>query len=130
MVLLFLTNAKSFVPGVTKTAKEFIPSNCFDVTPKDCINKIKYNHPNNIVLGHLNINSIRNNFSCLKHIIGKNVDILLISESKLNESFPESQFIIDGFQLPFRENRNERGDVIYLAGEFMSNLCLKLRPLF
>ena len=90
-------------------AKEFIPSNCFDVTPKDCIKKIKYNHPNNIVLGHLNINSIRNKFSCLKHIIEKNVDILLISESKLNESFPESQFIIDGFQLPFREDRNDRG---------------------
>ena len=37
------------------------------VTPKDQIKNIKYNYLNNIVVGHLNINSIRNRFQCLKY---------------------------------------------------------------
>ena len=56
----------------------------------------------------MNINSIRK-FQSLKYIVGENIDILLISESKLNESFPEGQFHMNGFQLPFRADRNDKG---------------------
>ena len=38
-----------------------------------------------------------------------NVDILAISEIKLDESFPEDQFKIPGFRSPFRRDQNEFG---------------------
>ena len=51
---------------------------------------------NIIVVGYLNINSIRNKFDFLAHQVKGNIDILMISETKLDESFPPSQFFLDG----------------------------------
>ena len=51
-------------------------------------------------MAHLNINSIRNKIEGLKFLVAKNVDILVISETKLDETFPTSQFLIDGFKKP------------------------------
>ena len=75
---------------------------------------IKYNYLNNIVVGHLNINSIRNKFPYLKYIVGENIDIFLIPETKLNVSFPDGQFIMDGFQVPLREDRDDKGGGLLL----------------
>ena len=44
-----------------------------------------------IVVGHLNINSFRNKFDFLAHQVKGNTDILMISETKLDERFPPSQ---------------------------------------
>ena len=41
-------------------------------------------------------NLLRNKFTILKEIISKNIDILLLSETTLDESFPINQFQIDG----------------------------------
>ena len=62
----------------------------------------------------MNINSSRNKFQCLKYIVGENIDISLISESKLNESFPDEQFFMNGFQLPFRVDRTDKGGGLLL----------------
>ena len=40
------------------------------------------------IIAHLNINSIRNNFDFLVDKIEKNVDIMMISETKLDNTFP------------------------------------------
>ena len=34
----------------------------------------------------------------------------MISETKLDESFPVGQFLIDGYSIPFRFDRNGNGD--------------------
>ena len=47
-----------------------------------------------MVTGHLNINSIRNKFELLSYLIGGKVDILLISETKIDSTFPTSQFLM------------------------------------
>ena len=57
----------------------------------------------------MNINSLRNKFDSLADQIKVNVDILVISETKLDESFPVGQFKIPGFAIPFRRGRNEFG---------------------
>ena len=44
-----------------------------------------------------------------RDMIGYNIDILLISETKLNDSFPKGQFCITGFHTPFRKDRNDKG---------------------
>ena len=35
------------------------------------------------------------------------LDILMISETKLDDSFPEAQFYIEGFRTPFRLDCNK-----------------------
>ena len=52
----------------------------------------------------------------LKSLVLGNVDLLIISETKIDESFPLNQFIIEGFCSPFREDRNSQGGglIIYV----------------
>ena len=42
------------------------------------------------------------------------IDILMISETKLDYSFPEAQFYIEGFRTPFRLDCNKHGGGILL----------------
>ena len=55
-----------------------------------------------IIFAHLNINSIWNKFDRLSDMIKGNIDVLMISESKLDNSFPDGQFLIEGYGEPFR----------------------------
>ena len=77
---------------------------------------------NRPVIAHLNINSIRNKLEPLKAIIENNLDILLISETKLDDSFPDPQFIIDGFSPPFRVNKDTRsgGLLLYVRDHILT----------
>ena len=67
---------------------------------------------NRIVVAHLNINSLRNKFGYLIEQITGNIYILMISETKLDSSFPIGQFLINGYIEPFRIDRNSQGDGI------------------
>ena len=69
---------------------------------------------NKIIVRQLNINPIRNKFDFLAQQVKGNIDILMISEKKLDESFPVGQFLIDGYNLPFGFDRNGNGGGILL----------------
>ena len=60
-------------------------------------------------MAHLNINSLSAKFDQLKLLIGKNIDILVLTEIKIDNSFPSAQFRIEGFSMPFRLDRNRFG---------------------
>ena len=45
------------------------------------LKNLRVSHPNNIIIGHLNINSIRNKFEMLSLSVAQNVDILILPES-------------------------------------------------
>ena len=64
---------------------------------------------NNLIIAHLNINSIRNKFDLLKELISNSIEILVISETKSDPSFPRGQFHIDGYMPPIRADRNRHG---------------------
>ena len=49
----------------------------------------KYNSKK-IITAHLNINSIRQKLDFFADIVKDNIDILMTSESKLHDSFPDS----------------------------------------
>ena len=61
---------------------------------------------------HLNINSLRNKFDIRTDQITGNVDVMVISEKKLDDSFPESQLKIPGYSSPFRLDRDQNGGCI------------------
>ena len=54
-------------------------------------------------LNHINVNTLRNKFDPLVNQI-KNADVLVVSERKLDNTFPESQLEILGFGPPFQED--------------------------
>ena len=56
-------------------------------------------------MDRLNINSLTNKFESVKPIMSPNFDIFLVSETKLDESFLDNQFIISGYRM-FRQDRN------------------------
>ena len=64
--------------------------------------------------GHLNINSLRIKFDFLCEQIKRSIDVFMISESKLDGSFPDGQFLIDGFHRLFRFDRNKNGGGVLL----------------
>ena len=47
-------------------------------------------------------------------MVTEDIDILMITETKLDNSFPVSQFLIQGFSTPFRLDRNKNGGGILL----------------
>ena len=79
---------------------------------------------NKLIIAHLNINSLRNKFEFLISLIKNNVYVLMISETKLDESFPTSQFMINGFSAPFRFDRNDKGGgiILYIREDIPSRL--------
>ena len=52
------------------------------------LNEMRKKNPDLIIIAHLNISSIRNKFKMLKEVTGKKNDILLIYETKLDDTFP------------------------------------------
>ena len=77
---------------------------------------IRIKNINRLIIGNLNINSISGKFEQLKTVICGNIDILVVVETKLDDTFPDSQFFIEGYSTPFRldRNRNRGGVLIYV----------------
>ena len=73
--------------------------------------KIRNTYPNNPIIGYLNINTLQNKIISLREIIAKApLDVFCVDETKLDDSFPNSQFILENFQFPpFRRGRNSKG---------------------
>ena len=56
------------------------------------LNELRMKNPPKVMLGHLNINSIPNKFEGIMDLVAKVLDIFLISETKIDNSFPDAQF--------------------------------------
>ena len=82
---------------------------------------------NKTIIAQININSISSKFNQLKELVLKHVDILVVCETKLDETFPSSQFHMDGFSLPYRldGNRNGGGVIIFGKADIPSKLLTK-----
>ena len=70
-----------------------------------------------LIIGHLNVNSIRNKFEAIKLLFEGIFDIIIISETKLDNTFPVEQFYIDGYNIPVRLDKNEMsgGILVYMT---------------
>ena len=70
-------------------------------------------NPNRLIIAQLNINSLLNKFDSLVPMLHNNLDILSISETKIDSSFPTAQFQIEGYTT-YRLDRNANGGGILL----------------
>ena len=72
-----------------------------ELTPDISIQLRSYRVKNvgKLIFATLNINSIRNKFDELKSLIIGNIDVLVVTETKLDDSFPSAQFLFRVIQL-------------------------------
>ena len=79
---------------------------------------------NRPIIAQLNIHSIRNKSQLLEKEASANLDIVLISEIKLDDPFRSAQFLIDGFLKPYRLDRcsNGGGILLYISDDIPSRL--------
>ena len=82
---------------------------------------------NKIIIGNININSLPAKFDQVKEVKLKNIDILVITETKLDDTFPLDQFYVERFTIPYRldRNRNEGGVIIYVMEDIPSKILEK-----
>ena len=91
------------------------------------LKSVRLKNLNKIIVGHLNINCIRNKFDFLAPQVQGIIDILMTSETKLDESFPPVQFLLDGYCDPFCFDRdgNGGGILLYIRDDIPSKLLSK-----
>ena len=68
------------------------------------------------------MNPLSGKFDQLKVVIKNNIDILIVTETKIDLSFSNSQFMTEGFSMPFRFDRNRSGGgvVVYVRDDILS----------
>ena len=81
------------------------------------IKKARIENINNVIIGNLNINSFPNKFQEIKVFVNEMLDILIITETKADDTFPVSQFHIDVFSKPYRLDKNINGGWCYYMCE-------------
>ena len=54
------------------------------------LKEMKIRSLDKLIFGHVNINSIRKKFDSLIYMLDKNIDMFLISETNLGDSFPSA----------------------------------------
>ena len=85
-----------------------------DVDMFSSVRQFRKTYQHKFIFVHVNINSFRYKFAALQEILSKrHVDFLAISESKLDNSFPDSQFQVDGFKI-YRHDRSSKSGGLLL----------------
>ena len=74
-----------------------------------------------MIIGQLNISSLRNKFDCLVQQIIENVDILMVSETKLDNSFPVGQYLLDGPPIRLYRDIHGRGLMLFVREDIHVN---------
>ena len=69
------------------------------IEAKIVLKEMKNRSPDKIILSYLNIKSLKNKFDFLKNTVHRNIDILLISEIKLDTYFHQLNLKSMGLRL-------------------------------
>ena len=67
---------------------------------------------------------MRNKFEFLSTQVKGNIDVLMVSETKIDYTFPVDNFVIDGFSTPYRLDRDSNGGgiMLHVREDIPSNL--------
>ena len=85
---------------------------------------LKLKDSNKVIIGHININSLRNKFEPLTEMVRDKVDLLMISETKLDPSFPNAHFYMKSYSKLYRLDRTSKGGgiILYVREDIPSKL--------
>ena len=124
---LFMNISKSGYPINNNNSDTLnITNNCSNLGVKQnsTLKELRLKNLHRIIIGHLNVNSIRNKFDTVFDLIQGKIDIFLISETKIDNTFPTSQFKMSGFTRPYRLDRSESagGLLLYVREDIPSKL--------
>ena len=87
---------------------------------------IKAKHPKSLFFSLLNINYIRNKFVSIKELITRTFAMFLISETKIDDSFLNAQFKIEGYK-SFRKDRDTfEGGLLFYVNEKLNCRSLEV----
>ena len=118
-----VVTGSSSLAGYKSNSKKFC-------TETNHLKSLRRSNLKRLIFAHLNINSIRNKFELLAKDPASNVDLLMISETKIDNSFPKGQFLIKGFCEPFRIDRNIFGrEILFYVREDIPVKLLSVEPL-
>ena len=119
---IFSKNPPIFENRKNQKSNHDIPNLTDDLPCFEKIRELNNKNPNNITCSYLNINSIRNKFNNLSDMIDQNIDIICIAETKIDSSFPKSNFLMPGYITPYRLDVNERsgGLLVYIKDHIIS----------
>ena len=91
-------------------------------TELDLLQKDRRQYLNNPLIGYLNINIVRNKIADLQIFIqNMPLDYLVLSQTKLDESSPNAQFNLDGYEIRARQNRDKNGVglIVFEKGDYL-----------
>ena len=91
-------------------------TNSKNENPSVAFSSLKNKNNDRLVIGHINIYALENKFEPLVSLVKDKLDILLICETKIDDTFPKNQFHIEGYSTLFRRDRNSHGGglILYL----------------
>ena len=77
--------------------------------PLSILRHLKSKNTDRPVIAQLNINFMAPKFEPLVSLVKDNIDLLMVSETKVDDSYPTEQFKIEGYSKPIRLDRNRHG---------------------
>ena len=83
---------------------------------------MRNSNPHNIIIGHLNVNSVKNKIDSIKTYFQNYLDLLVLAETKLDQTHPTAEIFIKGYRKPFRKDKSKHsgGLLLYLSEEIPS----------
>ena len=93
---------------------ETCPLDKMENSPEDILMDLRTLKEGGVTIAHLNINFLYNKFEGLKLLVQNKIDILVLSETKLDDTYTTNQFMIEGFTSPFRADRNAHGGGLFV----------------
>ena len=122
----YISEETSNFDSITQTLYTQCDTENYTLDGTKLLESLKLSKPNNLIISYININSVRNKLALLSELVSKKVDILAIAETKLDNSFPISQFFLDGYKKPYRLDKSEKsgGLLLYVRTDIP---CRELR---
>ena len=84
------------------------------INAKTILKSIRQENTNKLAFARININLLRNKFQLLGDQVKGNIDVVMISETKIEENFLLGSLLMGGFSKLYSLDRDSLGGVIFL----------------
>ena len=99
-------------------------------SPFENLRNLRKCHMNNVIISHLNVNSLSSKYCEVKELLNVcRFDVLVLSETKLDDSFKQATLDIEGYSCVRQDKRSNSGGLLtYIAKDIpfsvgKINLC-------